>query len=435
MRFSLRSRVGLFLVLLLLLASGLGLLTSSKEVAKAAHSPLLWLSQKVGPPTASVQLTGGGFGQSETVNVDFDATHIATTATDTTGKFVVRITVPKTALPGTHTLQATGQSSGFTASVSFLVQTDWAQFHFGPQHTGYNPYENVLSSSNVSALTLDWSYATGNAIAFSSPAVANGLIYVGSLDDTLYALDAVTGALKWSYKMGGYIDSSPAVTNGVVYVGSGDYKLYALDALTGTLKWSYTTGSYLTSSPAVANGMVYVGSQDGKLYALDAVTGSLKWRYSTGKHIYSSPAVANGLVFVCSGYGKLYALDAMTGALKWSFRPGSLIDYSSPTVADGFIYIGTSDAKLYALNGATGTLKWSYSAVGSYSSPAVANGLVFVGSDKLYALDAMTGALKWSYATGSSTDFIDSSPAVANGVVYVGSQDWRLYAFHLPSMS
>jgi hypothetical protein len=185
MRFSFHSRSRLFLVLLLLLATGLGLLASVRGVAQAANPPHIWLSQKVGPPTASAQLTGGGFGQSEIVNVKFDATQIATT-TDTTGKLVVRITVPKTVLPGTHTVQVTGQSSGLTAQASFLVRTDWTQFHFGLNHTGYNPYENVLSSSNVSALTLDWSYTTGSSIN-SSPAIANGVVYVGSDDGKLYA--------------------------------------------------------------------------------------------------------------------------------------------------------------------------------------------------------------------------------------------------------
>jgi glucose dehydrogenase len=53
----------------------------------------------------------------------------------------------------------------------------------------------------------------------------------------------------------------------VVYVGSGDYDVYALNASTGALLWSYTTGSYVDSSPTVANGVVYVGSEDGNIYA------------------------------------------------------------------------------------------------------------------------------------------------------------------------
>jgi len=56
--------------------------------------------------------------------------------------------------------------------------------------------------------------------------------------------------------------SSPAVANGVVYVGSGS-NVYALNASTGALLWTYTTASGVSSSPAVANGAVYVGSGGG----------------------------------------------------------------------------------------------------------------------------------------------------------------------------
>ena len=76
-----------------------------------------------------------------------------------------------------------------------------------------------------------------------------------------------SGTLLWSYATGGYVLSSPAVANGVVYVGSRDYKLYALKAKTGVPLWSYATGGQVDSSPAVANGVVYVGSGDGKVYA------------------------------------------------------------------------------------------------------------------------------------------------------------------------
>jgi outer membrane protein assembly factor BamB len=63
--------------------------------------------------------------------------------------------------------------------------------------------------------------------------------------------------------------SSPAVAGGVVYVGSYDGHVYALDAKTGERLWRYQTGDEVVSSPAVAGGVVYVGSWDDYLYALD----------------------------------------------------------------------------------------------------------------------------------------------------------------------
>ena len=71
-----------------------------------------------------------------------------------------------------------------------------------------------------------------------------------------------TGARLWTYTTGYWVFSSPAVANGVVYVGSGDDNVYALNAKTGAKLWSYATSFLVGSSPAVANGVVYVGSYD-----------------------------------------------------------------------------------------------------------------------------------------------------------------------------
>jgi PGF-CTERM protein len=91
---------------------------------------------------------------------------------------------------------------------------------------------------------------------------------VGSWVTNLYALNATTGAKLWNYTTGSYVDSSPAVANGTVYVGSDDGNVYALNATIGAKLWSYTTEDAVLSSPAVSNGVVYVGSNDGNVYAL-----------------------------------------------------------------------------------------------------------------------------------------------------------------------
>jgi len=344
------------------------------------------LSPKVGPPTITTLVSGSGFPPGASVRIFFDEMKLAVVHADSTGAFSnVSIQVPASALPGRHRIFAGVLSGGTLTQTAFLVRTNWSQFHFSPDHSGYNQYENVLSPVNVANLGVFWKYTTGNGI-YSSPAVTNGVVYVGSWGNGLYALNASTGAVLWNYTTVSYVDSSPAVANGVVYVavyGS----LYALNASTGALLWNYTPGCCINSSPAVASGVAYLGSGD-SLYALNASTGALLWKYTTGSELSSSPAVANGVVYVGSFYdNSLNALNASTGALLWKYTTGGHID----------------------------------------SSPAVANGVVYVGSwdNSLYALNASTGAVLWGYTTGA----ISSSPAVANGVVYVGSFDYDLYAF------
>jgi outer membrane protein assembly factor BamB len=151
--------------------------------------------------------------------------------------------------------------------------------YFPAQAHGPNA-PTTLAGFNAAG-TLVWTSAALGGISpwwNSSPAVANGDVYIGgtpdcpscnpsSLDHNLYAFDATTGARLWAAPTGAQVLSSPAVANGVAYVGCDDGKLYAFDAVRGTQLWTATTGGSVDSSPAVANGMVYVGSNDGKLYA------------------------------------------------------------------------------------------------------------------------------------------------------------------------
>ncbi len=188
-------------------------------------------------------------------------------------------------------------------------------------------------------------HPTGRYV-YSSPAVANGIVYFGSEDQNVYALNANTGAKLWSYTTDSSVDSSPAVSKGVVYIGSFTGNVYALKAKTGAKLWSHTTGSWVLSSPAVANGVAYVGSQDGKVYALNAKTGAEVWSYTARPYVYSSPVVANGVVYFGSDDYNVYALNANTGAKLWSYATGNSVD-SGPSVADGEVYISSEDGKVY----------------------------------------------------------------------------------------
>ncbi len=275
--------------------------------------------------------------------------------------------------------------------------------------------------------TLLWNYTTGDRIQ-STPAVAGGIVYFGSHDVNVYALDAETGALIWSYTTEGNVWPSPAVAGGVVYTGDYASKVYALDAETGALAWSYRAGGSITSSPAVADGVVYIGSHDGKVYALDAETGEFLWSYTTGGVVDTCPAVVDGSVYVGSYDNRVYALNASSGAHIWNITTGKGIR-SSPAVVDNVVYFGSWDHDIYALDASTGDIIWNFTTGDEvFSSVAVAGGIAYVGGTDgiVYALDAKNGSQVWTYTTGGE---ISASPAVADGVLYIRSHDRNLYAF------
>ncbi len=137
-----------------------------------------------------------------------------------------------------------------------------AMFRADPARTGAFPGPGPSGLQGIR-----WNFKTDGDV-FSSPAVCGGVVYCGSHDDHLYALDAEGGEELWRFKTGGWVSSSPAVCDGVVYFGSDDGCVYALDAESGEERWRFKTGYSVTSSPAVCGGVVYCGSWDDYIYAL-----------------------------------------------------------------------------------------------------------------------------------------------------------------------
>jgi outer membrane protein assembly factor BamB len=316
---------------------------TARSRARFTVTPRIVLSPATGPPGSVVTVSGTGFGAIEGADIFAGTTDEALASTGPAGSFgPVRVTVPVSAVPGTAWISAKGRHSGLFARAAFTVNTNWPQFGFSLAHTGTNPYENVLSASDVARLGLDWRFP---ASVSSSTAVANGVVYAGSDDGHVYALNAATGAKLWSFRTAGVVVSSPAVANGVVYVGSFD-NLYALNAATGAGLWSFRAGP-VVSSPAVAGGVVYFGDALDNVYALNAATGTRLWSFRAGSSVNSSPAVAGGVVYIGSDDHNVYALDAATGAKLWTFTTGSRVG-SPPAVANGVVYIGSGDHKVYA---------------------------------------------------------------------------------------
>jgi outer membrane protein assembly factor BamB len=291
-----------------------------------------------------------------------------------------------------------------------------------------------------------WQASTGGAIS-STPALANGVVYVGSGDARLYAFTASTGALVWSGTTGGAVSSSPAVANGVVYVGSADTKVYAFAAscsLSCAPLWTGTTGGAVSSSPAVSNGAVYVGSGDDRLYEFNLVNGTpgVDWpayMYG-GAHASYSPA-ATAITPANEGslslaYRWIPDPPTMTG------QPNNVI-FASPTVVNHRIYIGAYTGVFYALDETTGATIWKQflgfepaktcNAQGFVSTatvttdPSTGKLTVYVasGDGNLYALDAAHGTVLWKSAVAipspTANDYFNwSSPTVVNNKIYVG---------------
>ncbi|HET9768194.1 MAG TPA: PQQ-binding-like beta-propeller repeat protein, partial [Thermoanaerobaculia bacterium] len=305
-----------------------------------------------------------------------------------------------------------------------------------------------------------WTFATGGPVR-SSPLLADGVVFFGSGDGNLYAVDAATGKERWRFTTGEPVDGSPAYAApragaALVVVASRDGFLHAVDAASGRERWRLALGAelpfhwgwdFILSTPAVDGDRLYVGSGSGEVLAVDAASGKVIWRHATAGRVRSSPTVADGVVYVGSFDGHLYALDAATGAERWTFATeGTKLDsvsagfdrqsiQGSPAVSADQVVIGGRDGMFYGVDRATGKQRWriDHGMPWVIASPAIADGKAVVGSSDgrfVTAVDLAVGKEVWRSRTGSNQL---SSPAVAGGVVVVGDFTGAVIALDLTS--
>jgi outer membrane protein assembly factor BamB len=263
----------------------------------------------------------------------------------------------------------------------------------------------------------------------------DGTVYVGSRDHFVYALTP-TGGLRWRRDLGSDVYSSPALHEGLLYVGSDANFFFVLEASTGEVRVHLRTEGDVDTGIAVGeDGTAYFGAGQ-ELWAV-AADGTVRFRFRANDKIFSAPALDDdGTIYVGSQDDHLYAL-APDGTLRWSYQARNDVD-SGPVIGDdGTIYFGSDDHYVYALD-RNGALRWRTD-VGGYVRTPVALGLddnvlvpVFGPRPRVVSLDARTGQAQWTFAVGRTTSNeqgVGSSPLVdRDGNIYFGADDDYLYA-------
>jgi outer membrane protein assembly factor BamB len=332
---------------------------------------------------------------------------------------------------------------------------DWSMFMNDPAHTA--------EGAGPTALSLKWKFPTG-ANVISSPTAANGVVYFGSLDSKIYAVDASSGTQKWAFETNFPVASSPAVANGKVYTGADDGNIYCLDAATGSQLWKTNAGGVtncllnsgfsafpVRCSPMVSNGKVYAGALDGNLYCVDAKNGKILWTRQTGGPILATPTIDDNSVYVASCTqpinGKLCKLDASTGAVIWNIDVPYVLNrtlwsgnflFASPTVADGMVFLRNGLLYNYAFNATTGATVWTYAAGYNPGTPGQSGGVIQGGAPlyaygviyindyySISALNATNGVRIWS--TYLSREDLSQAITYSYGRLYVVNQAGVFY--------
>jgi len=268
-----------------------------------------------------------------------------------------------------------------------------------------------------------------------TPAVANGVVYIGAYDGALYSFDLESGERYWRTKLGDAIGSSPGYHDGVVYIAVEYYDpsgaMFGVDAVTGEAVWEddrVTNHPHSTCAIDREAGRLVVGSNDGYLYAWSYPDLDYQWRFETDDPIKGPVATHDGSAFFGSWDETVYRVALDDGTEEWAFEPDGLV-MSGPSIetATDTLYVGCHDSHLYALDVADGSEQWRFDTRGSLiGCPTVTSEHVLVGSHDhhFYAVEKATGEEVWSIETVGDAS---STPLVTDDGVYVTDRASEAY--------
>lgn len=264
-------------------------------------------------------------------------------------------------------------------------------------------------------------------------------VFIAGLGGVIYAFEAMTGRVAWTYKAGRMYKGSICIYDNKIYAPNVDDRLRCIDASTGRLIWAHNTGRDLDSSPCVVDGRLYIAGENGHARCLDPQTGKLIWKTFVGgigpgtvngsNGSETSPAIADGDLYTANYFGHLYSIDTKTGKVNWRTNTGDDTD-ASVVVQGEFIYACAEEKSsyLFCFERERGKEIWRYGGNrgGYWSTPAIVENRIYVGGQdgNLHCVDARTGKGIWKYKTRAA---IWSSPCVVDGKVVFGSRDAHLY--------
>lgn len=322
-----------------------------------------------------------------------------------------------------------------TGDVQAGTTTGWPQLQGNAAHTGFEPGETSVTSSNVNQLSVAWTVPLPSPAGTPDLTVADGTLYAAS-GSTVTALNAVTGAQLWQTSVPGTIASTPAVQGSLVITGyneghgaSSRVFIVALSSATGAVVWTHRVSGaqLLKESVTTTPRRVYVSISSGQVLALGMAHGLQLWASPVLPGAVcdiSAPSVGGGFVVVGGGGGYVSALNASDGTLAWQDNLGGGCGGSSdnwvPAISGTTVYAGLLNG-VAALDLASGAIQWTRPSAGMVFFPLSVTGrIVIAGANDAtepVALARPGGAVKW-------TSPFHPRVTVLSGLATFGSLTW-----------
>ena len=316
--------------------------------------------------------------------------------------------------------------------------------------------DSQVSAINAANGDVIWEYdskvpddddeAFGGGIAYE-----NGVLFVSTGFADIISLDAETGKERWRKRLSGPMRAAPTVADGRVFVVTIDNQLFVLSGATGDRLWSHAGFSEIArllgaASPAVGTGTVIVPYSSGEIFALRVENGRPLWSdnlsssqrldaLSTLADIRGMPVVDRGLVYAISHSGRMVAIDLRSGTRVWEKSIGGV---EMPWIAGEFIYLLTNESQLVCLTRRGGRVRWvrdlpQYEDSDDKDDPIKWSGPTLAG-DRLVITGSHGEAWSVSPYTGKVLGRLDLSeevflpPIVADSTLYFLTEDGDLIA-------
>jgi outer membrane protein assembly factor BamB len=234
----------------------------------------------------------------------------------------------------------------------------------------------VVYALNATNFQEEWQFPTGDKI-WSTPTIEDNALYIGSFDKNLYAININNGSKLWEFKTDGAIITQPLVQDKIVYIGSFDRHLYAVNALSGNTLWQFPVDdeaegnpkNWFWAQPVIDNDTIYAGNLDGHVYIIDLTTGQPQAdAINLESPIAATPVIINDSVIVATEEGLIYSVNTLSNQHQLLADIKKLADEKELTIRaaltmnDGILYVHAQTKKqgsfVCALNATNGTMQW-----------------------------------------------------------------------------
>ncbi|WP_375390947.1 PQQ-binding-like beta-propeller repeat protein [uncultured Sphingomonas sp.] len=280
----------------------------------------------------------------------------------------------------------------------------------------------------------------------------DGKVYATDGLGDVAALTAADGKQLWKVHPGGPLRGSPTIANGVVYVLSQDNQLFALNQADGSVSWTTqgtaeNQGVFGVAAPAAAQGSVIAGFSSGELNAYRYENGRVLWQdalsrtsistsVSSVSDVDADPVVDSGRVYAVGQGGRMVALELGTGQRLWE---QNIAGISTPWLAGEWLFVATDDARLICLSRTSGKARWiaqlpHFANEKKKRGPILWYGPVLAGN-RLILTNSRGQIAYVSPTDGKLGTVVDGKtpftlpPIVANATIYTLDQKGRITAY------